>query len=234
VHHTNEIAQSEAATGQRFANHWLHSNHVMVNGDKISKSLGNGIRLQEIIAKGFSPAVVRLLVLESHYRSQSKFSWDALEAARNRLQTLQALADLRWQQPPRPDDAVRQAEFIELASQTIPAKITECLLNDLNTPQALAILSEYEPELVSRYDASLKDALVSFMTWLNEALGLDLLASEDITLEQKQLFAERQAARYDKEWAKSDALRDKLAAQGIGVNDTEHGAIWYRQFSLQP
>lgn len=74
IHHTNEVAQSEAITGKPLANIWLHGNHIMVNGEKISKSLGNSIRLQDIQAKGFSPIVLRLHVLESHYRSQSKFS----------------------------------------------------------------------------------------------------------------------------------------------------------------
>src|SRR5438045_5676689 len=97
VHNTNEIAQSEAVTGQRFASHWFHSNHVMVEGEKISKSLSNGIRLQDVLARDIPPEAVRLHVLESHYRSQSHFSWDSLEAAHNRLQDLRALAALRWQ-----------------------------------------------------------------------------------------------------------------------------------------
>ena len=130
VHHTNEIAQSEAATGQRFANHWLHSNHVTVDGEKISKSLGNGIRLQDITAKGISPMAVRLHVLESHYRSQSKFSWESLQAAQNRLQDLRAVAALRWQ--PR---AVSH-DSTTFAFEDVPAELTRLLADDLNTPQA--------------------------------------------------------------------------------------------------
>ena len=84
VHHTNEIAQSEAATGKHFANYWLHTNHITIDGQKISKSLGNSITLNQIEGLGFSPMVFRLHVLESHYRTQSKFSWQSLIAAKQR------------------------------------------------------------------------------------------------------------------------------------------------------
>ncbi|HET8709204.1 MAG TPA: cysteine--tRNA ligase, partial [Candidatus Saccharimonadales bacterium] len=97
VHHTNEIAQSEAATGQPLAHYWLHTNHITIEGEKISKSLGNGITLEDIEARGFSLEAFRLHVLESHYRSQSKFSWESLEAAANRLQAYEAMADRQWQ-----------------------------------------------------------------------------------------------------------------------------------------
>src|SRR5438876_825568 len=97
VHHTNEIAQSEAVTGKPFAKYWLHSNHITIEGEKIAKSAGNGITLEDIEAKGISLEAFRLHVLESHYRSQSKFSWESLQAAQNRLNDLHAWADLRHQ-----------------------------------------------------------------------------------------------------------------------------------------
>ena len=105
VHHTNEIAQSESATGQPFANLWMHTNHIMVNDEKISKSLGNSVTLEDIEAKGYSLEAFRLHVLESHYRSQSKFSWDSLEAAQNRLRAYNAFADLVWQLPSETDSS---------------------------------------------------------------------------------------------------------------------------------
>jgi cysteinyl-tRNA synthetase len=97
VHHTNEIAQSESATGKTFVNYWLHNNHMMVAEQKISKSLKNGITLQDIKTKGYTPDAFKLLVLQSHYRTQSNFSWDNLLAAFRRLNRWQAIADLRWQ-----------------------------------------------------------------------------------------------------------------------------------------
>ncbi|HZL07913.1 MAG TPA: cysteine--tRNA ligase [Candidatus Dormibacteraeota bacterium] len=223
VHHTNEIAQSEAATGQRFANHWLHSNHVTANGEKISKSLGNGIRLQDIVEKGISPQAVRLHVLESHYRSQSKFSWDSLQAASNRLQDFKALAALRWQAQPTVNDS---ATF---ALEDVPIELKRIITDDLNTPQAMAFLSQITGQLLT---VLIEDDMVghfeTMLSGIDELLGLGLMDVQDITPEQKQLLADREQARLDQDWSKSDKLRNDLEAQGIGLRDTAHGAIWFR------
>lgn len=222
VHHTNEIAQSEAVTGKPFAIMWLHSNHVLVNGEKISKSLGNGIRLQEIVAKGFSPMVVRLHVLESHYRSQSKFSWESLEAAGRRLKTYQAMADLRFQIRASDDEPIIDYDAM---SRSLVSDLSE----DLNTPLALAQLSE----LASRIETRLvtepeKDQFIAFLQTLDNGLGLKLLESKDIELAQKQLIREREAARQAKDWSKSDEIRVELVKQGLGLRDTAYGTVWYR------
>ncbi|HSX32482.1 MAG TPA: cysteine--tRNA ligase [Candidatus Saccharimonadales bacterium] len=222
IHHTNEIAQSEAATGKRFANYWLHSNHVMVNGEKISKSLGNGIRLQELAEKGFSSEVVRLNVLESHYRSQSQFSWDSLEAAKNRLASYYAMADLQFQ--------TKEHTKPWLLGSTYLQDIQDALQNDLNSPQALAALSA----LTSRADEQLihtheAEHFMQLLAQIDELLGLHLSKRTDITAEQKQLIADREQARTAKDWAKSDELRGQLTKEDIGVRDTPHGTIWYRQ-----
>ena len=220
VHHTNEIAQSEPVTGKRFANVWLHGNHILINGEKISKSLGNGIRLQDITAKGYSPVVLRLHVLESHYRSQSKFSWDSLEAAKNRLQTYERMADLQFQ-------AVESDAWFAADQST--ASISNAMQDDLGTPQALASLSELaaraEEKLISSTEL---EQFIAALRQLDDLLGLGLNDRQDITDEQKNLIAQRQAARTSKDWAKSDELRDTLAKQSIAVRDTPHGPIWHR------
>lgn len=223
VHHTNEIAQSEAATGKQFAKMWLHSNHVMVNGEKISKSLGNGIRLQEITDRGVSPAAVRLHVLESHYRSQSKFSWDSLSAAQNRLQNFYNMAVLRW-----------QVTGVERTSgsgyfKDQAAALLNAMQDDLDSPAAMAMLSamqnRLETELVS---ASEQEAFEHMLHIIDDLFGLDLMNQGDITAQLKQIIADRQAAREAKAWTKSDKLRDILKSEGIGVRDTAHGPVWYR------
>ena len=220
VHHTNEIAQSEAASGQRFANYWMHGNHVMVNGEKVSKSLGNGIRLQDIVDKGIEPEVVRLHVLESHYRSQSRFSWESLEAAGNRLQAYRAMAVRRWQ--PTSQQGLSSDQLQEYR-QTIQA----ALLHDLDTPQALTTLSALEGAIDSSgISSDGQEAFVELLHWLDAALGLMLAAQADINDEQKQLLANRQTARDTKDWTKSDELRDRLLAQGIIVRDGQGGQIW--------
>lgn len=221
VHHTNEIAQSEAATGQRFANYWLHSNHVMVEGEKISKSLGNGIRLQDVIERGISPEVVRLHVLESHYRSQSHFSWASLEAARNRLQDLHALAALRWQPRAVAHDSGTHA------LEDIPTQLADILADDLNTPQALAYLSRVCTELLTVHiEKDMVDHFEIMLQRVDNLLGLNLMAIQDITPEQKKLIARREEARAKQDWKESDRLRDELASQGVGLQDHQHGVIW--------
>jgi cysteinyl-tRNA synthetase len=224
VHHTNEIAQSEAATGKRFASHWMHSNHVMVEGEKISKSLGNGIRLQQLVTDGFTPEVIRLHVLESHYRSQSQFSIEGLNAARSRLHDIQAWADLRWQ----PKTDVMPDALDKLFRDTRQGML-QALQSDLNTPQALMHLSRlvtYMMDIaVPGVEGKYTDGTLAFV---DAAFGLGLSTRTDITDAQKQLIADRQAARDAKDWTASDALRDTLAAQGIGIRDTKHGAYWYR------
>lgn len=223
VHHTNEIAQSEAVTGQPLANYWMHSNHVTVNGEKVSKSLGNGIRLQEIIDKGISPIAVRLHVLESHYRSQSKFSWESLRAAENRLRDLRAMAALRWQALKTTNDSGT------FALREVPLQIAESLNQDLNTPQVLAHLSDVSTQLqVVLLEDDMVDHFEAMLESIDDLLGLELMSEPDITPEQKKLIKERSEARQTEDWAKSDEIRDKLLEHRITVRDTPQGPIWSR------
>ena len=220
VHHTNEIAQSEAVTGKRFANYWMHTNHISVNGDKISKSLGNGITLEDIEAKGFSLEAFRLHVIESHYRSQSKFSWESLDAAQNRLTGYRAMADQQWQGTPEGEvtaDRISRAQV----------DIIQALTHDINTPGALVALSQLESDIASSGIASsatgsLKDLLV----FVDEILGLSLSARADISPRQKELLDQRALARNNKDWAVSDELRAQLLSDGVDVKDTQAGQLW--------
>jgi len=222
VHHTNEIAQSEAATGKRFANMWMHGNHITINGEKISKSLGNGIRLQEVLDRGISLEALRLHVLESNYRSQSKFSWESLEAAQNRLQSFYAMAVLRWQPTSMDGD---NSSYFEAEAKAILAHMQD----DLHSPEALAEISSVQNKLeIDLVSASEREAFEHFLHVLDELFGLDLMQQKDITAEQKQLISDRLSAREQKNWQESDRLRDRLKEQGVGLRDTSAGTIWYR------
>ncbi len=220
IHHTNEIAQSQAATGKPFVNYWLHNNHMMINESKIAKSEGNGTNLHNVIGKGYDPMAFRLFVLQSHYRTQSNFTWDLLTAAANRLHDLQAMADLRFQ--PASPDGVEQSEF-----QAEVKKLSGHLDNDLNTPQALADLSVFAKQIDDRGFAEVDD-LKQFVTQLDNLLGLRLGLAQDIHAEQKQLIAKRQAAREAKDWQLADDLRVQLEEQKLTVKDTDHGPVWSR------
>lgn len=222
VHHTNEIAQSEAATGKPFARYWMHTNHVTIEGEKISKSSGNGITLEAIEERGFSLEDFRLLVLESHYRKQSVFSWEALQAAKNRLQAFRAMAALRWQSMHGIND------YGTFSFEDVPLELQSILGNDLNTPAALAYLSEVSQQINTvLLGASGLDHFITMLERIDGLLGLCLSAVQDITSAQKQLITDREAARKSSDWAAADRLRERLAEQGIGVRDTAYGPVWF-------
>ncbi len=224
VHHTNEIAQSEAATGVRFVNTWMHGNHVMVNDEKISKSLGNGIRLQEIISKGIPAEAVRLHVLESHYRSHSKFSWESLEAANNRLKSYHAMADQKWQTT---DVGLINDNDIK----NIQTAIQESLSNDLQTFDALRHLSALETTIdTGGINATSQDAFNAFLLWIDATLGLCLSTGSDITDKQKELLEQRGVSRKTKDWKTSDMIRATLLEEGIDIKDSATQQRWSKRF----
>jgi cysteinyl-tRNA synthetase len=229
VHHTNEIAQSEAATGKPFANTWVHSNFLTVDGVKLSKSLGNSYTLHDLINKGFHSLDYRFFALQSHYRTQANFTWDGLEAARVRRHTLCSLADIRYQ-----DAAIR----VDVASlEGLYTDMLTALSDDLDTPAALALLSQLDSLLDGSQShdhpsARSDDGLTAVLKKIENLLGIGLLDGPDISDEQKSLLSDRAKARADKNWGKSDQIRDTLNDQGVEIRDTDHGQIWSR--SLPP
>jgi cysteinyl-tRNA synthetase len=217
VHHTNEIAQSEAASGVKFANYWLHNNHIKSNGTKISKSLGNGYTLGDLAERGYTPLDYRMLVLQSHYMSEGNFTFDNLSAAKSRLRRWRTIAALRHQIP----------DTGELTYDAAAANILAALNNNLAMPTALQIVDEAFASIEASPQKAGKSTLTEFLTALDELLGLDLLGTTpDITAEQRELIARREEARANKDWATSDTLRDELSSSGIMVRDTPQGTIW--------
>ena len=224
VHHTNEIAQSEAATGKPFARYWLHANFLLVNGTKISKSLENGFTLSDLAEHGFTPLDFRMFVLQSHYRTESNFTWENLAAATNRLKRWDAVAVLRHQAP----DTVEETQETTASVDTVIQEVGAALSNDLNSPQVLTIIDQLFDEIESNTVALTSASYLKLLACIDELLGLELLSrTPDIGQDIKQLLAERQAARHNKDWERSDALRDSLTARGIGMNDTPEGVRWY-------
>ncbi len=216
VHHTNEIAQSEAATGKKFANYWVHMNHITTKDEKISKSKGNTITLEDIEKKGYTLDAFRLLVLESHYRTQAEFSWENLQAANNRLKHWKEIADLKWQTDDQnePDSMIFES-------------IVNAFQEDLDTPAALAIIDNWFSTIENSEDRNAQQSIIQIVSLINDLLGIDL-KGQDITSIQKGIISEREKARGDKDWDKADQLRKQLESQGVGLRDTELGAIWYR------
>lgn len=209
VHHTNEIAQSESATGKPFANIWLHNEHLTVDGGKMSKSEGTSFILQDILDKGFTPAELRYFFLGAQYRSRQNFTWDALEGASNTLNKLYVVVQSLPQDNPEVSKEYKQ-------------QFEEKLSDDFNTPQALAVMWDMLKSNIS--DNEKYGTLLDF----DNVLGLDLAevapaAPVEVPEEVQTLLEEREQARKDNDFNKSDELRNKIKELGFTVEDTSEG-----------
>ena len=220
-HHENEIAQSTAGNQPaEYANFFVHNEHLLVNGAKMSKSAHNFYTLPDLVERSFSPLDFRLLVLQSHYRSATNFSWETLEAAKNRRRHWCNVAELRHQVSDNPSE-----EQIDKVSQLVE-QAQDAMENDLDTPNALKYFDEafdlFKPE---QTDLGAIDML---LTAIDQLLGLKLIeTTPDIAPEDYELIDERQQARHAKDWAKSDQLRNELAKRGIQIKDGPT-PIWSR------
>lgn len=218
-HHENEIAQS-TALHDSYANYFVHNEHLLVDGRKMSKSLDNFFTLQDIEEKGFDPLIFRMLVLQAHYRSQLNFTWESLEAAQKRLQGYDAMAVQQWQ-------TNDQADEIDFAA--ITEQLKQQAANDMDTPQILATLSSLAKAVdANGVNRKQHQAFVDLLQTIDDLLGLGLSDQPDISPEQKELIVQRQKARQAKDWAATDKIREQLAADGIAVRDTANGPIWSR------
>ncbi len=227
VHHTNEIAQSEAATGQPFSKFWLHNNHLKSNGTKISKSLNNGYTLDDILAKGYSADDFRLFVLQSHYRSEGNFTFENLTAAQHRLHRWRNVAALRHQRHDTLENPAEHPGESALGYADAHA-LRETLENDLDTPGALTLIDSVFDRISAENPTQLsRDGLITFLEAIDSLLGLRLLeTTADIDDDTKRLILERQRAREEKDWAASDSLRRDIEKNGITIRDTAFGPIW--------
>lgn len=216
-HHENEIAQSTALEeNPTMAQCFVHSEHILVDGKKMSKSLQNFYTLEDITAKGYDPLAFRLKVLQSHYRSQVNFTWEGLQAAANLLHNLRAWADLKHQK------AAQNSAAGEPYKAALKVMI-EAMEHDMNTPAAITALAG-----LADAGETDKETIQPLLNVIDRMLGLQLADRPDITHAQKDMLAEREKARNEKDWNRSDELRDALAAEGLGVRDTPAGPVWFR------
>lgn len=229
-HHENEIAQSEAFTGKKFVNYWLHSEHLLVDNRKMSKSLGNFFTLRDLMERGHSPLSLRYLYISTHYRSKLNFTLQALAAAQN---TIQGILDFLERLQHLPDSAsspVKVDMLIDKTRHEFEEKISE----DLNTPLALASLFTLITEVNRHMDnnsiiSSEGDKLLRFFFKVDEILGLNLqqsLQKADIAAEDRNLISEREEARRNRNFKRADEIRQILSAKGIVLQDTAAGTLW--------
>lgn len=222
VHHTNEIAQAEAFSGEQpFVKYWVHHNFLQVEGEKMSKSLGNFYTIDDILERGFDPRALRLLFLTGHYRSEMNFTWESLEGAQKSYQRLlKAVAG--W---------AHSEEAVSTTAQELQTRFYTALENDLATPEAIAVLWEVVNH-VELSDSEKKQLVVDF----DEILQLELASAaeklenlsevveiESLPAEIQELVAQRETARKAKDWQKSDDLRNKLLQKGYNIIDADTG-----------
>ena len=223
-HHEDEIAQSEGATGQPFVKHWLHGAHLLVEGKKMSKSLGNFFTLRDLLDKGYDGREVRQLMISAHYRETFNFTLAGLDGARTAMARIdECVAKLR--------EAV--ADTTAEPAAPVIEKFTAALDDDLNVSSAWGVVFDWVRDCNRRLaddsmDASTAAAELAAWERIDTVLGVGK-AEEEAPAEFIALLEERAAARKAKDFARADAIRDELAAQGWVIEDTPNGARLKRQ-----
>lgn len=224
-HHEDEIAQSEAASGQPFATYWLHCAHLMVDGQKMSKSRGNFHTLRDVLARGFSGREVRYELLATHYRAPLNFTFGSLDAARTALRRVDEFAA-------RLADVAGSAKpgALPAWARTAAERFEAAMDDDLNVSAALGALFDAIREGNAALDAKALDAAAAaavreLMRRWDGALGVLEKPAEAVPAGVQALLDRRQAARAAKDWKQSDALRGEIAARGWTVKDTPKGQV---------
>ena len=223
-HHEDEIAQSEGATGQPFVKHWLHGAHLLVEGKKMSKSLGNFFTLRDLLEKGYDGREVRQLMISAHYRETFNFTLAGLDGARTAMARIdECIAKLRE----------AAADTTAEPSTSVIEKFTAALDDDLNVSSAWGVVFDWVRDCNRRLaddsmDASTAAAELTAWERIDTVLGVGK-AEEEAPAEFIALLEERAAARKAKDFARADAIRDELTAQGWVIEDTPNGARLKRQ-----
>ncbi len=216
-HHEDEIAQSEAATGKPFVKYWLHNAHLLVEGKKMSKSLGNFFTLRDLLAKGWTGREVRYLLMSAHYRDPLNFTFDGLQGTRSALQRMDEFL-LKLQEV-----ALSATVKTDSANQLL-SQFETALDDDLNISGALGALFEFIREANKR-SVTPEEATAVLSAWrrVDTVLGFGIPTKAEAPVEIQKLCEERQAARKSKNFKRADEIRDQLTKLGWTIEDTPQG-----------
>ena len=216
THHPNEIAQSEAATGKKFVNYWIHTTFLKIDGKRMGKSLGNFYTVTDLIEKGYDPLALRYLYLTAKYRDSLNFTWEALTSSQNALNKLREQIHFLKSQNKRTSLSQEKTKKIDLYREKFILSISD----DLNTSQALAVVWEVLKSNIPAVDKY--DLLLTF----DEILGFDLysLVEEKIPDEIKKLVNNREELRKANKFSEADKVRKDIEKMGYKVEDNEEGA----------
>ncbi len=226
IHHNNEIAQSECSTGKKFVNYWLHSAYIVINSVKIAKSVGNTIYLRELPDKNIYPLAYRYWLLTGHYKTQMNFTWEALDGANTAFKKLHKYV--------RDNLSVENGEIDQKYLDTF----TKYINDDLNTPKAIALLwelikddsvpQETKRSTLLKFDSVLGLDLIHAKKSASTVSNKELVAIKDISPEIQQLLKARDTARKNKDFTKSDDIRNKIKDLGYMVEDTTGQTLLYQ------
>lgn len=227
-HHENEIAQSEAATGKKFVNYWLHNEHLLIEGRRMAKSLGNYYTVRDLTAKGYDTKAIRYLLLATHYRQQVNFTFEGLEAAKNTLDRLTNFVHRLLDA-----DGKGSREQLELLIHRVQNGFEEAMDDDLNITVALAALFDFVRDINNLIDGNMlnKDEareVHRLMLKFDKVLGVigEIKKEEKLPKEAQELILKREEARKTKDWKTADDIRQQLKAMGILIEDTSQGVKW--------
>ena len=223
VHHTNEIAQSEGCFGHKWVNYWMHGAFLTIDQGKMSKSSGNFLHLERLIEEGYHPMEYRYLMLTAHYRAELKFSYESLLSARGALSTFNNLIK-GWRYDLNQQQSTADADKDHVAMDRYKEEFWAAITDDLHMPKALTVAWSVARDK----ELGIQEKL-DLLLYFDQFFGLDLgveTATKQLTPEQESLIKEREQARADKNWARSDELRDQLLALGIAVKDRRGGTDW--------
>jgi cysteinyl-tRNA synthetase len=225
-HHENEIAQSEAASGKKFVNYWMHTAHLMVDGQKMSKSLGNFYTLRDLLEKGFNPRAIRYTFINNNYRQQLNFTFESVNDSQKTIDGLQNFIErLKVIKESKTDDG------IDLLVKKALDDFENALDNDLNVPNAMMFVFDFVKKVNKMIDdgdvgiSGAKNA-IDFLKKIDSVMGILDFSEKffELSPEQSQLVEKRIIAKKNKDWKLADELRDKLKLMGVGLIDNKDGS----------